>query len=998
MALTSNIFVGITAWAPSTGYSVGNRRSNGGNGYQCIKAGTSASSGGPTGTGTSITDGGAIWSYLASVDYVTVASWASGVPGTLSQPVVALIWNCGPITTTVGTAFFTLSGHTTTATNNITIKAAPGDSFRDVLASNYSQALFSGSSLGSSFVLPSSGSGGINYIEIDDANVILDGLQFIDPNSASGSTILRVGGAGSIIRNSIFDGYSQVGGASIFDIEAPSTTVANTLVLERMGAGDNAVTVYASEAIKLVESTFISLNKNTGNGFLLQAGASGSYVRDCAIFGYSVPLESGAAVAFDHCATDASSFGSGATDGGGNSTGLTASNVFVNASTDFRLKSLLAIGATDTTDVPSADDIAGHKRVAWNPGAWEYFIQASASPSLMTLRASGSASLTVVTNQAHGTGSLLALGIVGAAQQINRFSGSGRVMFMQVVATGVTRNSASALCNIGGNPFSGDFSSDFGPFYSFVNGGGTAAMTQPASAAVSLMTLSANGQISNAAIGSGTIMLVSAAGVVAQLGGIANIMSLSCIATAIPLLQFSGIVSLDFRASGLMTSGTSASGTAGLLALRCSASMGQQALASGLSTLFVLSGGGAIGASMSARGNILPLSCSANVVQVNDAAGVASFYVLAVQHPVPLLIAADADAFSGEFATDFGSGGAVLLAADGSGILLAADVWSPNIVSNTFGSGLATIPAPGCSAQAILDLVASGGGSIVTSSVINAAQNALVTGRANIPIVLAVGAALQQIFASATASFNRLSAVGVLGQGNGASAAVVLPSLRAAGIAGQQDLASGGLSLTFSARGNAATAWIAVSRATLNVLSAIGSASFALRANGTANIMFAAAGTLGQANIASGLATLGMSANGAANQSVSSAGSSALLALTSAGSAVQGRTANGTATVLTLSAAASALNTVNPAQATVSFFLLSGSGAAFLHPNIANGSGTITFSCNGTMMGEIEANALVQLQQIVAAHGKLWVTPVAYEEGDLVIAWEEDDRSVYWPE
>ncbi len=51
------------AWTASTAYTVGETVSNGGNNYICTTAGTSATSGGPTGTGTGITDGTAVWSY-----------------------------------------------------------------------------------------------------------------------------------------------------------------------------------------------------------------------------------------------------------------------------------------------------------------------------------------------------------------------------------------------------------------------------------------------------------------------------------------------------------------------------------------------------------------------------------------------------------------------------------------------------------------------------------------------------------------------------------------------------------------------------------------------------------------------------------------------------------------------------------------------------------------------------------------------------------------------
>src|SRR6185437_9293628 len=216
MTTTSNIFVGLTAWAPSTSYTVGNRRSNGGNAYQCTKSGTSASSGGPSGTGSSITDGAATWKFLASVDYVTVASWASGIPGTLTQPVVGQIWDCGAISTTAGVEYFHLSGHTTTSTNTITLKAAPGESFRDFLASSSTQALAFNSSHGVRFVLPST-EGDTNYITVSDANVIFEGLEFQDPISNSGSSLIAIRDPGNLtINHCLMDGYAPVGN-SMFD-------------------------------------------------------------------------------------------------------------------------------------------------------------------------------------------------------------------------------------------------------------------------------------------------------------------------------------------------------------------------------------------------------------------------------------------------------------------------------------------------------------------------------------------------------------------------------------------------------------------------------------------------------------------------------------------------------------------------------------------------------------------------------------------------------------
>lgn len=51
-------------WQASTAVIVGQYVSNGGNLYVCTTAGPTASSGGPSGTGTGITDGTAVWNYV----------------------------------------------------------------------------------------------------------------------------------------------------------------------------------------------------------------------------------------------------------------------------------------------------------------------------------------------------------------------------------------------------------------------------------------------------------------------------------------------------------------------------------------------------------------------------------------------------------------------------------------------------------------------------------------------------------------------------------------------------------------------------------------------------------------------------------------------------------------------------------------------------------------------------------------------------------------------
>lgn len=62
---------GTPAWAGSTAYSVDDTVSLGGNFYVCEQAGTSAASGGPTGTGANIVDNNVLWTYIGPNDMTT---------------------------------------------------------------------------------------------------------------------------------------------------------------------------------------------------------------------------------------------------------------------------------------------------------------------------------------------------------------------------------------------------------------------------------------------------------------------------------------------------------------------------------------------------------------------------------------------------------------------------------------------------------------------------------------------------------------------------------------------------------------------------------------------------------------------------------------------------------------------------------------------------------------------------------------------------------------
>jgi hypothetical protein len=81
-AVWDYIPVPTPSWKSITGVSVNDLRSNDGKMYLCTTAGTTAASGGPTGTGTGITDGSAVWNYIAVPTFTTAASGGPTTTGT----------------------------------------------------------------------------------------------------------------------------------------------------------------------------------------------------------------------------------------------------------------------------------------------------------------------------------------------------------------------------------------------------------------------------------------------------------------------------------------------------------------------------------------------------------------------------------------------------------------------------------------------------------------------------------------------------------------------------------------------------------------------------------------------------------------------------------------------------------------------------------------------------------------------------------------------------
>jgi len=398
----ANLYCNLAAWTNQS-YSVGNCVSASGNAYRCTTAGTAPTT--PSGTSTTPVSFGAgtsQWVWLSAITFsgasadlmfsaaVSGATSSGGLTGSISQPIIWQLWNVNGVTmqtAAVNTAFLTLTGHALTPTNNLTITPALGEGFRDPGIVN---ALAFNAANGVSFTLPNA-TGGINYFNITDPNITFDGIQFKDPAATSGCTVLNLNaGANNFhLRNCIIDGTAQAG-AQIIDFASgvTGTLFTNSLLIDRQATNANLVSIKdgaaSASSATFVNCTFVAINSQSTQFALLSngTGTTSWLVRNCVSINYLGGMLSAttpAAGEADHCGTNATKvLGAGGTDLGGELLSQTVANMFLSSTADFRLKfgsPFLDTGVTDTTNIPTSDDIfrtARPKGMAWDMGACEY--------------------------------------------------------------------------------------------------------------------------------------------------------------------------------------------------------------------------------------------------------------------------------------------------------------------------------------------------------------------------------------------------------------------------------------------------------------------------------------------------------------------------------------------------------------------------------------------------------------------------------------------------
>ena len=367
----SNIVLGITAWASTTalgssttyGSKTGWFRTNASKLYWTASGGTTGSTG-PTHTSGTASDGSITWEYVCAVDYTSLSSWESAIPGTLVADVVGIVWADAE--------------YTSSATNMLIINSRTVGSYTITLKAKEELAWYShaspvgryDASKGIAFRNTDPGYGRGIRIECD--RVRIKGLQIKCASTTQDRAAITEGLGGSPSYDSIYDRLILASGGEVAFIRG---LLRNSYVIK-----DSANT--ANDAVNLYNGGIAAgcviarPSNNTAGGVAVHGHYSGGTLINCAVMGFTVaPVGT---VAATYTASDnATSIPSGT----GNVTTTFNTTQFVQPSAasalDLRLASGSALknaGTTDTTHIPDSKDAFGTTRplgAAWDMGPHE---------------------------------------------------------------------------------------------------------------------------------------------------------------------------------------------------------------------------------------------------------------------------------------------------------------------------------------------------------------------------------------------------------------------------------------------------------------------------------------------------------------------------------------------------------------------------------------------------------------------------------------------------
>lgn len=386
MTATSNIHYNLTIWTSST-YSLGNRVFTGsvgtGNVYQCTTAGSSTSA--PTGTGSGINNGGvAVWKWLSLYNYATLGDWWTAQSTPLTQPIIGLLWNNGTIADNFGIG---LSGGTTKSSiiNTVTVTCAPGESFIDYQISNPSTALNIASSHGVFFSSdPSFGF----FSACNNEYLIVSNIQTINTRTDQYSGALLSGLSG--LPNGVISATNCIfSAAGTMDASnyGGTTNFTNCLCLIT-GTNVSAITGIFAETTAIINCTVVATN-TTSVAALQNAFGHAATITNSIIVGFGTALDASSSSATYTSTTNIVSnatLGTGTINDTGSQTNITASSLFVNAASDYRLLKT-SVGFDTGTTISTTTDIFNTLRpqyAAYDIGCYEILYVAPAQWPIIT--------------------------------------------------------------------------------------------------------------------------------------------------------------------------------------------------------------------------------------------------------------------------------------------------------------------------------------------------------------------------------------------------------------------------------------------------------------------------------------------------------------------------------------------------------------------------------------------------------------------------------------
>lgn len=1063
MTITSHIYIGLSAWAQNHAYSVGDRISNDtapAKAYKCITAGTSqnVSGQGPKGTSSNITDGTAHWQYISGIDYTSFQSWWNGI-GTPTDDIVGSIGFTGSaITTSAGTQFLS-AGALTVGSFTITLKAAPGDSARDKNGSG--AHAFRTDCL--NLTLPSTYAGfPMNYIDISCANVIFEGLQFKDPLSTSLCSIINTnsGASGFILRDCILDGYGPDGG-SIAGF-GDSATLYNNLFVDRTGSTSTAQTVGTSVmgvAVNGANNTFVAPNGYTGTGWQNNTTVL-STIKNSVFIGYTQPAANVTAnsltvsnSAFDVSNSWMAPFS--VTNGSGNLFSITPSNNFVSTTTDFNLKSgsvLLNAGATDTTDIPSADDFFYRHRplgTSWDIGSVEYLpasvVQVPTLRVVATAVRAYAASATCTLTSLSASGSVSAIAPATCLQYITGIDCDAFAYLTKIVTAAIAVPTLRVVSN--------------------------ARMENRASAAPTITALSAvvATQLVTGAAATLTLSVISDTSTAGQ-SNLATVQSnlgtMSC--AAFGPNQVSGIGTIQIHAAATGTIPNACSARATLSGLTNAPLLfGQEDLAHAANTISITSnpvvnpslGGGTISIGVASIAVLQEDLASATDyvtgISVNALATLDEIVTGALTlSSLSAIVTGQQETLTSGVQTNLIVSANVVAGGETFASGLGEFEWSANVQAGQeqFSNGMADAIFVTAVATGLEEVLVSAAPHVPTlRSSVSAVQLESITALASLSLHSVVSV-IQQALAAGVASM-QIGAAVVAGQSDLANGTATIAPPTASGIFGQEDRANAAsvlTTLTASAQvgqGNAllgtGTISIAASAQVANPLAVSGVATIAIAAQAVAGqeVMATAASLVTSLSDfarstlevgATGIATIGgVSGAGTVVLSTTATAAINLPTVTAAGVAYRGWVGTAMATVATLSASANVQLTNGVTGAST---ITLNAAATADHEFIATGLSTLAIGAQGiAFTGQLvaglanvptlrlTANAFIadtatgynsillsafgaaNLSNLwhasptinITARGNVYPAPPIIKEGEEIVYVAADDRIVY---